>query len=378
MEGVSLSGTFSTMPFPDLMQWLGDSRRSGILTVALEFEERYLRIEEGRLVALGSDDARSHDLVRLLLARKLIDEPRLRRALHAAETSGRSLRKVLIDDGHVPGAALAGAVRSYAKDTALQLFLWHDGRFFFADHEVEAMLPQREVEAAFPVDPPLPMRELLIDGMRRLDEWRRVAQVLASDYTVVHALGPAPDLLAHEALRARGEPAALGDLCLELGRPRFEVMEELYAAFQRGLLAVDGVPQQMRLGPRHRSPADMLVQNAVTLLDEKQFEEAAVLLRSVLDLDPYHDRARVLLHRARAEQLEELYLQFPPFRVPRCRIPRDGSDPKAAALTPKERYLLSRIDGQRDVGALTVMTPLGELETLRLLKKLSHIGVVAV
>jgi hypothetical protein len=371
---VSLSGTFATMPFPDLMQWLGDSRRSGVLTVSLEFEERYMRVEEGRLVALGSSDPRSHDLVRLLLARQLIDEPRLRRALQSAESSHRRLRTVLVDDGHVPAAALAAAVRSYAKDGALQLFLWQEGRFVFSDLPNEALLPDRELDTEFPVDPPIPMRELLIDGMRRVDEWRRVAEVLPSDYSVVHALGRAEDLPAYEALATKGEPTALGDLCLELGRPRFEILEELYEAWRRGLLAVDGVPQQLRAN--HSSPIDVLVRNAITLLQEKQFEEAGVLLRSVLDLDPYHDRARAYLHRARAEQLQELYTEVPPYKIPWLRVPRDH--PKLSSLSPRERYLLSRLDGKRDIDSLTVMTPLGELETLRAIKHFQHIQVIGV
>jgi hypothetical protein len=362
------------MPFPDLMQWLGDSLRTGVLTVSLEFEERYMRVEEGKLVALGSSDPRSHDLVRLLLARRLIDEPRLRRAIQAAETSKRRLRTVLVDDGHVPAPALAAAVRAYAKDGALQLFLWQEGRFLFSDMPADAMLHDREVESEFPVEPPIPMRELLIDGMRRVDEWRRVAEVLPSDYSVVHALGRAEDLAAYEALAERGEPMALGDLCLELGRPRFEILEELYEAWRRGLLAVDGVPQQLR--HTHQSPTDVLVKNAITLLQEKQFEEAAVLLRSVLDLDPYHDRARAYLHRARHEQLQELYIQFPPYKIPWCRVPRDH--PKLSTLSPRERYLMTRIDGKRDIGSLTVMTPLGELETLRALKHFHHIQIIGI
>ena len=40
-------------------------------------------------------------------------------------------------------------------------------------------------------------------------------------------------------------------------------------------------------------------------------------------------------------------------------------------------YLLQRIDGKWDVASLTLVTPLGELETLRLLKKLLHKRLIA-
>ena len=63
---MGLSGTFDTMPFPDLMQWLGETGQRGMLTVTLEFEERYLHIEDGALCGFGSDDPRSRDLARVL------------------------------------------------------------------------------------------------------------------------------------------------------------------------------------------------------------------------------------------------------------------------------------------------------------------------
>ncbi|MGZ3427939.1 MAG: DUF4388 domain-containing protein, partial [Polyangia bacterium] len=42
-----LSGTFATMPFADLLQWISDARRSGTLQIGLEFEDRYLRFVDG-------------------------------------------------------------------------------------------------------------------------------------------------------------------------------------------------------------------------------------------------------------------------------------------------------------------------------------------
>jgi len=73
--------------------------------------------------------------------------------------------------------------------------------------------------------------------------------------------------------------------------------------------------------------------------------------------------------------IEELYRLFPPYVVPVARLA--PSSPEVAALPPRERYLLSRVDGKRDVGALTVMTPVGELETLRALRKFQRLGLVA-
>ena len=39
---MGLSGTFDTMPFPDLMQWLGETGQRGMLTVTLVSSKKAL------------------------------------------------------------------------------------------------------------------------------------------------------------------------------------------------------------------------------------------------------------------------------------------------------------------------------------------------
>src|SRR4051794_17480067 len=108
---MALSGTFDTMPFADLLQWIGDARRSGTLAVALEVEERYLRFEEGKIVAYGSDDRMARALGRRALQKGLVSEPALREALAAQRESHMPLGAVLVAGGGVGGARLEEAVR---------------------------------------------------------------------------------------------------------------------------------------------------------------------------------------------------------------------------------------------------------------------------
>ncbi|MFH0901987.1 MAG: DUF4388 domain-containing protein [Pseudomonadota bacterium] len=373
---MSLSGSFSTMPFPELLQWLGDSKRTGMLTVSLEFEERYMRIAGGEIVGLSSDDPRWSDLSRIVSSRGLVEEGRLKAAMDARDRSGRMLSQVLVEDGHVATAELAKVIRLHAVDTALQLFLWHDGRFLFCDTEAGGILSEATpCEKELLIDPALPAQELLMDGMRRVDEWRRIAQLLPSDYTVVSAESAAPDLPTLEILVAAGRPLALGDLCMRIPRPRLEIIEELFEAHRRGLLEVDAALQS-ESSDGETSLVVQLIATARTLLEEKQFDEVAALLRSVVDLDPFNSEARELLRQARAEQLVQLYQEFAPYRIPVASFTPERL--RTVALHPRERYLLSRIDGHRDIGTLAMITPLGELEMLRVLKRLRHAGLVSV
>src|SRR5690349_9137541 len=128
-----LSGTFGTMPFADLLQWLSDSRRSGTLAVALEFEERYLRFADGAIAAYGSDDPMARDLGRLCLLRGLCSERDIMAAIETQRESQMPLGDVLVTSGAVTQETLEEAVRAQVEETVLGLFLWPDGRFRFTD-----------------------------------------------------------------------------------------------------------------------------------------------------------------------------------------------------------------------------------------------------
>jgi hypothetical protein len=370
-----LSGTFSTMPFADLLQWLGDSRRSGTLSVTLEFEERYIRFEDGLICAYGTDDPMARDLGRLCLERCLIKEQALLDALAAQSESHMPLADVLVARGAVEAEALDQAVRKHVEETVISLFLWPEGRFAFAESHhvppelIEWMPP--EYELADPLD----TREILMEGMRRLDEWTRIVQVLPSDDAQVVALGPSSDLPILEHIAAHHEPPTLGELLAEEGDSRFHICEQLFRAFERGLVAFEaGRERRPARTSRGATTVEHLVKAAESLIDEGQHEEAATLLRSAVSLDPFRADARALLSRCRQRQLAALYEAMPSGRVPV--VTASASALRAVPMLPRERKVLAHVNGRWDVAALALTTALGELETLRALGRLIHAGVV--
>jgi hypothetical protein len=375
---LALSGDFATMPFADLLQWLGDSRRSGVLAVALDFEERYLRFEGGKIAAYGSDDPMARDLGRLCLGRGLVDEPMLMKALATQSVSHMPLSDVLIAVGAVSSEALEGTVRRHVEETVLGLFLWPDGRFFLSDSptpEAEAWMPP-EYELADPLD----TRGVLLEGMRRLDEWKRIVKVLPSDDALVLALGPAADLPILEEIAAHPEPPSLGELLAWKGDSRYAVCEQLFAAVQRGLLAFQAAETERSLnhestrGARGSATVEHLVRAARTLAQEGQHEEASTLLRSAVAMDPFRLDLRELLRASLDAQRQVLHEALPPDRIPR--LTASSRQLERLQLSPRERKVLAHVNGRWDVQALGITSGLGELETLRALRRLVHAGVI--
>jgi hypothetical protein len=374
-----LSGTFATMPFADLLQWISDARRSGTLQVALEFEERYLRFLDGAIAAFGSDDPMARDLGRLCLLRGLCSEAAILTAVEQQQHSHMPLGDVLVSSGAVTHEALEAAVRAEVEETVLGLFLWPEGRFTYrheaAPEDVAQFMPP-EYELAEPI----PTRQILMEGMRRLDEWTRIVKVLPSDDVQLHALGPAEDLPVLEEIAAHPEPPTLGQILAEQGDSRFAVCEQLFRAFERGLVAVEAAPETTRTQETGRGSTTVahlahLVQAARAMVEEGQHDEAAALLRSALALDPFRADARALMRASREAQLQALYDAMPPRSVPTLRA--EGRRLERVPLSARERRVLSQINGRWDVAALALTSGVGELETLRALRRLVHAGLVA-
>jgi hypothetical protein len=216
-----------------------------------------------------------------------------------------------------------------------------------------------------------------MEGMRRLDEWTRIVKVLPTDEVQLHALGPDAELPILEEIAAHGEPPTLGQILAEKGDSRFAVCAELFAAFEKGLVAVEApnalATERALKTARGSTTVAHLVQAARTMVDEGQHDEAAALLRSALALDPFRADARALMTRSRQEQLRALYDELPARALPH--IARAGTE---VPLSTKERRVLSQVNGRWDVGALALTTGVGELETLRALRRLVHVGLVAI
>jgi hypothetical protein len=252
----------------------------------------------------------------------------------------------------------------------LELLFAEDGRFFFCDVDEHAGQADT-VDWDLAIPGGVGVLEVLMDGMRRLDEWRDIRKSFPHDHVLVHALAFATDVPAVQGLIDGGGELPLRDLCLRLRIPRFQVLEQLYQALCRGEVAIEET-SHLSLPDGGPTQEETLLRAARNLLAEKQFEEATALLSGLRELDPLDPAVTGLLKRVRAEHLRELYKEMPA----RVRPIRTLADPDQCQLTPEERHMLSRINGRYDVATLLAVTSLSELSSLRSLHRLHRLALI--
>lgn len=364
------------MSLADLFQWLKAARKSGVLTVSSGDDERSLEFQEGRIHSYMSRELRQN-LGQLLLGFGLVTEADITKAYRIQRQSKKSLPEILLAEGFVNEETVRGFFGEAARDTVFDLFLEAEGSFVFSDAEDVFEMDEVPLERV-PLE--LDMEEAILEGMRRMDEWHQIRARLPRDTIRLKLASPPPagERPQREAkmFLCVAQGMSIGEICLELRASRYSVYRLLVQAMIAGTLALDkGASESENEKSEQSDRVKRLLGQAQTMLDAKQWDEAATLYDLIARINPQDADARAGQRRAHDEQIAELYQIMPPIAVPKLTVPRDQL--RDYHVSNEELFLASRINGEWDVGSLVMVSPLSELATLKLMSKLRHIGVLA-
>src|SRR5262245_25674188 len=158
---MSLSGKLETMGLSEVLQWIATSRKTGTLYVNRVSVEKRIVFHTGGIYSSWSNHPRE-SLGQFLIRDRLVTEEQLFRALLRQEQLGKMLGAILVEDGVITPDQLRRALQTKAEETVYDLFEWPDGDFEF-----------REGEFAEVFHIGLPVTHVVLEGIRRLDEWQR-------------------------------------------------------------------------------------------------------------------------------------------------------------------------------------------------------------
>jgi hypothetical protein len=172
-----LEGSLSHFEVPDLLTFLNLGRRTGVLVLEASDRESKLFFREGRPVYATStaDDLRFGSL---LVKFKKLDPHALERVLHATRPMGR-IGQTLLQANLLTEEELASFLKVQVSEVIFNTFEWRQGVFAFFDK----------------VDPPvtavtldIDLQNLIMEGVRRIDERSRLAEAIPDRAAVLEAL----------------------------------------------------------------------------------------------------------------------------------------------------------------------------------------------
>lgn len=304
------------MPLEELLQWLDQSSRAGLVTIQRpDGYETWIAVRDRHVVGVSPA------------------------VLEGALSGG--------NDAERTAAALEGVI---------DLFHIGGARFRF---EPRPSAPSGGLTLEQPIG------FVVMEGLRHLDEWPALDAAFPDEGALLHRAeaGVAGTAVGDAILRMADAMLSVGEGRLRLGLSRAAMLRRVNELVQRGLVSVDGTSTGV-------DPVAALLAQAATLLGEGQYAEASLVFRSLLASDPLDSRARQLL--ARTERLEVQALSR---ALPADTMVRRG---KGTAVTGNPARVLELVADGRLVVYLVAASPLREVETLRTLAQLVKTGHVRI
>ncbi|HEY4573128.1 MAG TPA: DUF4388 domain-containing protein, partial [Thermoanaerobaculia bacterium] len=177
------------MQLEELLQWLSQSKKSGTLEIVHGKVEKKIFFKDGLILSSASNKPEEY-LGHFLMSHGLINEGQLNRAVELQEKSRMLLGMILVNNGAIAERDLARMLRLKAEESIYDIFSWAEGDFRFLDDVLpeSAMVPMR-----------MDVTGIVMEGVQRVDEWRRIRQVLPNeqmipvaivDLSTVAGLGP--------------------------------------------------------------------------------------------------------------------------------------------------------------------------------------------
>ncbi len=354
---MSISGNLRTMPFPDLLQWVAHSRKTGTLALEGSQYNKKLYFRDGLVVAASSEDPKEF-LGYYLVGWGLLGEDELQELLDMQDHYGTLLGELLVIIGRLSREDLVHILQVKTEETIFELFLWEQGEFRF----LENILPAKKFQ---PLNIPVDM--LILEGVRRQDEWARCRERIPDPRwrpKLVRAVD-VKDLGRTELniLREINGNNSIEDIALACRLALFHVLLFVYQGISHGLFDLNppGTGGETPIPGFSEVSWRTLIRHAERELDKGDLLKAYQRLTEMRQ--KYADRREVAerlagLEKRIGDRLDELDLE-------------DGAVPElavsAAELTklsfsPQEGFLLSRINGAYSLGEILKMVPGSQVE----------------
>ncbi len=376
---MGVSGNIRTMAPGDLLQWLSLGQKTGTLVLANKGVEKKIFFKHGRVISSASNDPRDY-LGQFLISHGFISEQELMKAMEVQQQSGILLGKILVMIDVISEPDLLRLMRLKAEEEIYDIFLWPEGDFHFIDDQ----LPTMEM-IPLQVD----VTGIIMEGSRRVDEWSRIRELIPHDVlipVVARTIDPnGLDEVQRTIVNAVDGRRMIAEIELESRASLFTVCSTLHNLARDGYVRlIEPGAEKVLVAEQETAPFEefsesdevaSLLSRAHQALKSKDYEKTQRLLKAAENLDPNQPRVRSAIKGAEAVILADLHGQgLSESRVPRIAMP--VSEITKMNFTPNEGFILSRINGQWNLGALMKISPIRESDAMLIFYKLWKDGII--
>jgi hypothetical protein len=168
---MSLKGSLEPSFLSSLFQIFCDEKKSGLFTAHYAGMQMQVHIHKGFIVHAAGFEG-GHRLGEILTDRGVLTTDQTAQAAGAADQSGHSFAKALLDSGLLDETQLKTHIEALAQELLLYLFQQADGEFEY--HEIEL-----DLDKLVPVQ--MNIRRVILETFRMLDEMKELIKRLPSE-----------------------------------------------------------------------------------------------------------------------------------------------------------------------------------------------------
>lgn len=387
---MGIVGNLRTMQLDELLQWLSQSKKSGTLEINSGKVDKRIYFKDGRILSSSSSKPEEY-LGHFLVSHGLISELELSKAIELQEKTRTLLGKILVTTGALREDDLHRMLRLKAEESIYDVFSWTEADFRFLDD----VLPE---SAMVPMS--LDVTAIVMEGVQRVDEWRRIRQLIPTLEAIPVTVRELDTENARPGerriLELVDDERTIEEIRLQTHSSEFHVCRVLFEQHRLGTLKIIK-PRWSSAPPDGGGPADgggsspgtttaaiaatlsatALLEAARLYLEQQSYEAALRHLRAARSLEPENREVQAAMTEGEKQIRQE--------------IERDGiklaAIPKLAAtmeqltsakISPQEGFMLTRINGTYDIQSIIKITPIPQIDALMVFWKLAKAGHILI
>jgi hypothetical protein len=374
------------MPVHELIDWMAKKNATGILTFKRAGVAKTMTIESGKVINAASTDAREY-LGQFLINFGVVSEDQLQKAFETQLETKVLLGRILVMTGLAKEEQIHRILELKIRESFLDVFLWDQGNFNFQD----GIVPDEP--SVVPVS--VGLGSLCKEGITRKQYYEEIRTVIPSNTCrfLCNQKSIPGDLDPRSAnaviLQLAGKNFSAADIILRFHSLDFPILKNLFEMTKRGWLAVteptpstdididvEEITEVDADADASQSDPDGYLMSAQNSMQSRDFDQAIATLKRGLVDHPYDPDLCEALEIAESGLVDALRNDM---LSDRC-VPyllRDDLLAISSKWTPAQRYILSRIDGQRNLRSIIMVSPLKEVEALKTFRVLIKAGYVA-
>lgn len=369
---MEVKGTLDTMPLPELIRWLSDSRQTGTLEFQIGPVRKKLFFRNGEIISASSSNPREF-LGQFLLRKGWISEGQLIKAVEEQLQTGKMLGSILIEKGWLKPDQLNQALREKAADTIYSLFICEEATFEFHAGE----LPSHDI---VPIG--LSVDAILMEGAVRSDEWRHIRElfpglertILARVEGAVFPRELRQDMLIYKLYRSLDGQKSLGEIALAMYESDYEILRAAARLMDAGLVKRVGEVERKDMEGLD-IPFEDLITAVRQKLEEGDYRASSNLLQFIKRrYGPGNAELEEMESKLAQKLLQEYRKAIPPTAVPELEMSLD--EIMNLRLDPMQGFMITRVNGIYDVKTLQKLIPIPEEKFYYLLKQLIDMKII--